>query len=364
MVTMSESQPSPRRTRRAAHLAGLVLALAARALHAQGPVDPLVLRVQDAVGAPGGTTAIVLRTYASRPVRRGKVNATASQPPGAPAAAGADAPTVSPIASWLGGFVFDASGEVSTTFEPQPDGSFSADFQSLDASINRQDGVFLVLFATLDASVVPGDQYTLSMADVLPFEDPEGDPILLEFRTGRLRIRAASDPLAFGVAQLDVQPGSGAVLELDTREPFAIGSGTVVLHYDPNVLLPGAVPSVTGDPRHGVASLAVDVSTPGTITIGLVSSPGAGERFLNEIPGELFRVTIPTRPDAPLNTQSDVTLDPATQLYPPGGGAPIPLALENGGMFFAPVPNVFHDNFEIGDAGWWSQVVGYVVTPP
>ena len=207
---------------------------------------------------------------------------------------------VNPIASWDGGFVFDASGAVATTLELQPDGSLQADFESLTASINRQDGVFLVFLVTLDALVVPGEEYTLSAADVLPFEDPELDPILIEFRPGRLRIRAATDPYAFGVAQLDVQPGSGGVLELDTKEPFPIGSASVVLHYDASVLLPGSLPTVTADPRHGVAALAVDAATPGTITIGLVSSPGAGEKHLNEeVPGELLRVTIPTRPDAP-----------------------------------------------------------------
>jgi len=89
----------------------------------------------------------------------------------------------------------------------------------------------------------------------------------------------------------------------------------------------------------------------------VVSAPGPGERYLNEIPGELLRVTIPTRPDAPLNSQSDVTFDAATQLLPPGSATPIPLLVENGGMFFTAVPNIFHDNFEIGDAGWWAPVV-------
>jgi len=38
------------------------------------------------------------------------------------------------------------------------------------------------------------------------------------------------------------------------------------------------------------------------------------------------------------------------------GGAPHPDFLESGLLQFRAQPQIFRDNFEIGDAGWWSEV--------
>ncbi|HSN86740.1 MAG TPA: hypothetical protein VL025_08280, partial [Thermoanaerobaculia bacterium] len=39
-----------------------------------GGHEVLKLRVNDAIGRPGGTVAIVLRTYAARPIRQGQIS--------------------------------------------------------------------------------------------------------------------------------------------------------------------------------------------------------------------------------------------------------------------------------------------------
>ena len=55
-------------------LSTALCALPAAAQEGGIPVEPLVIRVADSIGAPGQQTAIVFRTYASRPVRRGRLS--------------------------------------------------------------------------------------------------------------------------------------------------------------------------------------------------------------------------------------------------------------------------------------------------
>ena len=76
-------------------LAGLAPAAPAAAI----PVEPLMIRVQDATGAPGGQTAIVFRTYASRPIRRGRLNSGVAAAVPMPAGVSQLVGTTTPIAS-------------------------------------------------------------------------------------------------------------------------------------------------------------------------------------------------------------------------------------------------------------------------
>jgi hypothetical protein len=258
-----------------------------------------------------------------------------------------------PIASWDGGYLLDVSGTRVATLVPNPDGQGAdLDFlDNLDFVFNRRDGVVAVLFVTLDAALIPGDRYDL-LGDEQSSElrDPEDDPVLFQLAPGRLRIRAPGDPFQFEAATVDVQPGSAARVELGTSEPYAIGSGTLVLDYDPTILAPGAVPTVRADARHGAIDLAVDTSTPGVLVIGLSSPDGS---FNSEVPGDLLRVDFPIAQGVALGTSSPLTFDPASELFPPSGSTPLPMLYENGLLRFALVPDIFADNFEIGDTGWW-----------
>ncbi|KAB2964829.1 MAG: hypothetical protein F9K16_03330 [Thermoanaerobaculia bacterium] len=330
-------------TRRALWVAAALVA--ATPLVAQTwPIEPLVIRVSDARVEPGGEAAIVLRTYASLPVRRGKIRITTG--------AGGLGAGAGPIEAWTGGVLFDVDGTRVATVTPTPDGlgvdlSFLDNF---DFVFNRSDGVIAVLTATVAPDVVPGTDYDL-LGDISESElrDPQEDLVLLELRPGRLRIRAAGSPFELGVGNVEVQPGSGAHIEISTGERFAIGSGTLVLDYDPDVLLPGDAPTVRSDPRHGDVDLAVDLTQPGRITIDLDSVDGS---FNAEVPGDLLVIDLPTRPGLPLGTTSPLTFAAGTALLDPLGD-PIPLLIENGSLEFLTLPKIFRDNFEIGDTGWW-----------
>lgn len=345
-----------RETRRASRVAGAVPVLALLVSLGSGaaapaqtwPVEPLVLRVSDAWVTPGGEAAIVLRTYASRPVRRGRLNVRAAPPAEGPGAGG-----VPPIVSWNGGVLFDVGGTHTATVLPGPDGqSVDLDFlDNLTFEFNRSDGVVAVLYATISAAAVPGTDYDLLGDDALSeLYDPQDDAVLFTLRGGRLRIRSAAAPVELGTGNVEVHPGSAAEIEISTGERFAIGSGTLVLDYDPALLLDGHLPTARADLRHGAVSLAVSHPAPGRVEIGIDSTDGS---FNSEVPGDLIVVDLPTRPDVPLGTNSNLTFAAGTELFAPGG-APIPAFFENGQLQFRSKPGIFRDNFEIGDAGWWS----------
>ena len=335
-----------------AAMAALVSLGPARPAAAQSwPVEPLVLRVSDAWVTPGGEAAIVLRTYASRPVRRGRLNVRATPP----AAANPGAGVVPPIVSWNGGILFDVAGSRVADLLPGPDGqSVDLDFlTNPDFVFNRHDGVVAVLYATVSPAAVPGTDYDLLGDDALSeLFDPEDDPVDFTLRAGRLRIRSAAAPYDLGTGDVEVHPGSAAEIEISTGERFAIGSGQLVLHYDPTLLLPGRLPTAVADGRHGLVNVAVDASVPGTITIGLDSPDGS---WNSEVPGDLLVVHLPTDPGVPMGTNSNLSFDPSSMLAAPGG-APLPVFLESGLLQFRSKPQIFRDNFEIGDAGWWSEV--------
>jgi hypothetical protein len=327
------------------------LAAAAPATAQTWPVEPLVLRISDAWVTPGGEAAIVVRTYASRPVRRGRLNVRATPPPGAGLAAGA----VPPIVSWNGGILFDVGGSQVASVVPGPDGqSVDLDFlDNPDFVFNHDDGVVAVLYATVSPSAVPGTDYDLLGDDtVSELYDPENDAVDFTLRAGRLRIRSAAAPYELDAGTVEVHPGSAAQIEISTAERFAIGSGTLVLDYDPAVLLPGHQPTASADGRHGAVDLVLDTSVPGRITIDLDSPDGS---WNSEVPGDLFVVHLPTAPGIPMGTNSNVTFDPSSALSAPGG-APLPVFFENGQLQFRSRLEIFRDNFEIEDTGWWSEV--------
>ena len=129
----------------------LPLALAAAgSLPAQ--VEPLTVRVSDAEGEPGGPVAVVLRTYASRPVSQGRlgVRATSAAPrPGLELAPAVPVGT-QPFASFDGGVIFSVGGDVTPIFAwDDVAQAIDSQFESLSASINAQDGPFAVLYFTL-----------------------------------------------------------------------------------------------------------------------------------------------------------------------------------------------------------------------
>lgn len=329
-----------------AALAGALVCPAALPAQNPEPIEPLVIRVSDAWAAPGAQAAIVMRTYASRPVRRGKIVVRRSA--GFALGGGGTAP----IESWDSAVLFNAAGEtLPVDLVPTQDGlGIELDFlDNATFDFNRTDGVVAVLYATVAAAATPGDYPLLGDDAASELRDPEDDAVLFELKPGELRIRSASAPVELGSGDVEVHPGSGAEIEIGTGERFAIGSGTLVLNYDPAILLQGAEPTVTADPRHGLANLTVDTSIPGTIEIGIESPDGS---LNSEVPGDLLVVHLPTDPAIPLGTDSPLTFGVGTELFDPSQ-APIDVFYEGGFLQFRSDPGIFTDNFGIGDLGWW-----------
>lgn len=338
----------PRRTPGAPVLTGLALLLATFAAPSLA-VEPLTLRVADAIGAPGETTAILFRTYATRPVRRGRLAGGGS----ALAAKLGEAGTGSPFAQFLGGQIYSAEGDVIGTFDfDEPTQTIVADFESSSATINAEDGILGVFFVELNAALSPGATFDLTLDGAETFlTDPEDDAVVIEIRNGSLGIRAASDPLAFEVDGGKVHPGSGADVEIATAEPFDIQSGRIVVNYDPAIS--GGVPVVTTDARHGTADLTVTYPESGKVQIDFVS-PASD---LNSVPGTLFLVHIPTLPTVPLGTMSPVSVVAAESYIDGPGSIPLAVTWSPDVIEFASDPGVFNDGFETGDPWVWSRFV-------
>ena len=330
-----------------ASLAAGLLLLAIRAPLAA--VEPLVLRVADAIGAPGHATAIVLRTYATRPVRRGRAAVG-----GGGAIAEAPLAGGSPIAQVLGCEVYGAAGDLISCdylFDSLTQ-TIDADFDSALATINSEDGVFGVIYVELAADLTPGQTFPLALnaADTYLL-DPEEDVIVLGHQAGELTVRAVNDALEFEVDGGKVHPGSGATIELGTGEPFGLRSGHLVVQYE--AAIASGLPTVTTDARHGVANLSIFHPAPGILVVDFTSP---ADDF-NTVPGDLIRVQLPTIPGAPLGSTSPLTLDAVESFLEGAGGVPLEVDWIAGAIEFSFDSGVFADDFETGDPWVWSRIV-------
>lgn len=318
-------------------------------------IEPLMLRVQDAVGAPGEQTAIVIRTYASRPVRRGRLASGVAAATQGPDSALRLVGTSTPIESCDAVLIFSVNGDVTSQacgFDG-PTQTFDVNFESLSATINARDGVFGVLYVTLAPDVVPGDQYAISLDLGLSFlDDPEDDPVLLETRAGTLSIRAPTDPISFSVDGGKVEPGSGAVIEIGTSEPFDLKQGRLLITYDPAIA--SELPEVSADPRHGDVSLTVSYPQAGRVQIDFSS---ALENW-NRVPGDLLIMHFGTPSSVPLNTVSPLAFltgfNQSALIAP--GSMPLQVAWGQNGIEFQLDPGIFNDGFDVGDSGFWSYI--------
>jgi hypothetical protein len=315
--------------------------------------EPLVIRVADAVGAPGEQTAIILRTYASRPVRRGRTTVTAASGLAAPLAPAGS----SPFSSVDSALIFSAADDAivgTLTFDDQT-GVFVAEFESTSATINAEDGVLAVIYATIGAGSQPGHCWPVVLSpavDATFLTDPDDDSTPLEFRNGEVCVRAATDPRGFEVDGGKVHPGSGAILELGTAEPYALESGRIVLDYDETLF--SGLPTVSTDPRHGQVDVVVSHPQAGRLQIDFTSDDAS----FNTVPGDIVRVHLPTRPDVAVGTISPLTFQtgPGQSALAGSGGSPLAILWASDQIEFVDDPNIYADNFETGDYWIWSAV--------
>ena len=343
-MTNSHRAPS-RMTSRRRHLVAIAAALlvaAAPALARGGgdddDVDGLKLRLNDAIAAPGGTVALVVRTYAARPIRQGRITVKVRRPAGAKAATAALGITADEVVqpagplTFLRAVVFSRRGDAVSTALPTGGAegpTVRLDFSSRTGTINAVDGPLAVLFFRLSASAVPGERFVVEIDPALTgITDRSGAALALEPIAAELVVRAPGAPYELEAEGDEVEPGETAELGVTTAEPFPIAGGRLVLRFDPKAA--AAAPIVTMDPRHGKAVFVVDHSVPGRLVVTF-QSPDAS---LNGIPGRIVAIDFRTRASAAIGWETPVTLDPTSWLRAKPGGRKMKVRFENGLLAF------------------------------
>jgi hypothetical protein len=304
-----------------------------------GGHEVLKLRVNDAIGKPGGTVALVLRTYAARPIRQGQISLRIRK---GRAGAGARAQAaltygeltqpVRPV-TLLRTVVFSVQGDVvpQANLTGAPDSqALQVAFTSPSGTVNAADGPLAVLFLRLDPAVSPGQVYTIEVDPaVTGLTDAAGQPVTLDPINAELTVRAPSAPYAVEAEGDEVEPGETAELGVQTFEPFAVSSGRITLRYNRNAGL--GRPVVTMDPRYGKATFQVVRWTPGLLVVAFQSPNGT----LNTVPGRIVGIDLRTRPTAQIGTETQVSLDPkGSWLMSKNGKRKLPLKMEGGTIAF------------------------------
>jgi hypothetical protein len=295
-----------------------------------GGDSSLVLRVNPAIGAPGGIVAVVLRTYAPRPIRQGQISVRVSRR-SRPAKLGLTLDDLTaPIRplTLISAVVYSPQNDALAQglLNGLTDGQLAkVTFQSPSGSVNSADGPLAVFRFRLDPSVKPGDIFDLSLDPVqVALTDPAGQPITIAPRSDALTVRAPSDPFRLEADGDKVQPGAVAELGVNTFEPFLVSGGRVTLTWNPAVA--GGAPTVKLDPRYGKSTFTVDTSKPGRLVVDFRSPDSS----FNTVPGTIVAITLPISASVGIGTSSAFTLDPAGTFFLNRRGKKIPLKLQSG----------------------------------
>ena len=311
-------------------IVSLVFLAAFTAVSPVAAVEALTLRVQDAIATPGGVVAIVLRTYASRPIGQGQLClvATPIQSPTSPP----DNPN--PLASYLGSVVFSDHGdahvglvaEVST--DPQ---MIVVQFSSQSGTVNMSDGPLAAFFFRLDESVPPGSTFRLVVDTPNSLLlDPKGNTILIESREGELTSRLPADPFLLQADGTRVGPGEWAGVAVSTLESFPISEGQLVLRYD--AAIARGTPRVRMNPRHGPVEFQVDASIPGMVVVNFSSTV----EEVNYVPGDLIQIDLPISRQVEIGASSRLWIDSAMSWVAASPGQLLPVKLEDDVVEFVP----------------------------
>jgi hypothetical protein len=286
--------------------------------------------VNPAIGAPGGTVAMVVRTYAPRPIRQGQVSIRVGRRPH-PAKLGL---TLDDLTAPLRPLTLISAVVYGPRNDVQSQGLLNGltdsqlakvTFQSPSATVNSADGPLAVFFFRLDPSVKPGDVFDLTLDPTqIALADPAGQPITIAPRSDVLTVRAPSDPYRLEADGDKVGPGEVAELGVNTFEPFLVSGGRVTLTWNPAIA--GGAPTVKLDPRYGRSTFTVDRSRAGRLVVDF-KSPDAS---FNSVPGTVVAISMPIAASAAVGTTSPFTLDPAGTFLLNRRGRKIPMKLQNG----------------------------------
>lgn len=323
----------------AAALLALLLAAAALPVHGK---DVLRLRLQQVDARQEGEVAVVVRTYASRPVGQGQLcvqtrprtnTATAAV---AAALAGfvaaPVAPPPGPFAALADHRVFSDAGDAasSATLE-QADGAamMVVRFDAPSATVNATEGPLAVFHLRLDPSVAPGERFDLVLdAENTFLFDAAGRPVEIAPRDGLLVIRAPDDAVRVEVDGDKPEPGRVANVAVETAEPLHLARGHAALRYDPSLL--AGPPVVRMDGRHGTTTFTVDASVPGLLGVSFESPDGS----LGRVPGQWIQIDLPTSAAVAPGTLSEISLDPALTFLEDRDGEAVELDLKPGWLEF------------------------------
>ncbi len=321
---------SPDRARGvASRLLAALAALLAGAVLSSAPAparDTLRLRVNDAIAEPGGLAAVVIRTYASRPIGQGQICFTARR------ASGGGTAEPGPFASLEGYEVFASRDDALSiaSIETSADGqTIVVEFSSDSATINKKDGPLAVVFFRLRDSVSPGERFRIRVdpGNTVIFGS-DGSMVPLEPRAGTLKVRRPGAAYEIEADDDKIEPGERAELGVETYEPFRISEGQVGFRFDPEISAGRA--KVKMNKRHGKRRFRVDRSTPGLLLVSFRSK----RADLNRVPGQIISIKIPTPASVPVGTRSPIALDPGLTFLFGAGGESLPLELENGTLVF------------------------------
>ena len=292
----------------------------------------LVLRVNDAIAAPGGTAVVVLRTYAPRPVRQGQMVVRVVRRPKPQKALGLTLEEITqPVRplTLLSAVVYsqrnDSTSQANLTGQPDSQNAM-VKFASPSGTVNASDGPLAVFRFRVDPSVQPGQVFDLSIDPALTgITDASGQPVTLEPRNATLTIRDRLPPRTSIEADGDkAEPGEMAELSVNTYEPFLTSGGRITLVWDPQIA--GGTPTVLMDPRYGKASFTVNAGKPGRLVVDFKSP----DTSYNSTPGSIVSIAMRISPSASIGATSPFRFDPAGTYLLNRRGKKIPIRMENG----------------------------------
>ncbi len=263
---------------------------------------------------PGGVVAVVVRTYAPRPIRQGQICLTV-------VLRGTDASPFEHIESALVYSVQADAWQNAAIDSADPSDPILVRFASPSASINAADGPLMAVFMRLRKDVAPGSEYEINVdfANTIVL-DSLGQPIQIRPRDGRLRIKQPGAPVEAAASAEWLRPGL-ALLSLETEEVRPLSSGQIGLRF-PMRAFPQQ-PKVFVDWRYGAANLDV-TWLPGLVIVAF-DSP---DNSLNTLPGDIISIVAEAGPLAP-QARLPITLDPSLTFLRDDQGNDLALFIEN-----------------------------------
>lgn len=313
-----------------------VLAVIPAGLGAQ--VGPLELVVERLEADPVGEVDLIVRTATAGALGSGAFTLEAIDRDGVAAAFSA---ALSAIAYASAG---DATATAALDLSTQ---RIEITFDSPSGTLNEVAGPLVMIRLALTPGLQEDMRFELR---IIPgtenLSDPSGAWVPAFSERGRLRLRPA-DPEAADIGPTGAEAPAGeiALFGLVTGRPFAIGSGTVEVVYDP--WLADGPATLVIDPRYGSVTIdSVSEDPPGRIVATFTSPDGD---LNSRLYGLVFAVSLPIRADAEVGQTAAVDLGAGTVLFDPEGK---PLAIELEGpdaIEIIPANLVLGAAFEDGD---------------